>query len=314
MRDRQFTFPDADGEAIFVYEWLPEEDVPVRGVVQIAHGMAETAARYERFAGVLTGAGYAVYANDHRGHGRTAGSPERFGVIGENGFQRMAEAMGQLTDLIRVQFSDVPFYVFGHSMGSFLTQKYMYLFPGKVDGIVLSGTNGPQKLLGIGSALARRLAARKGDQHRSELLMRLTLGSYNRQFRPNRTPFDWLSRDEREVDLFAADPDCGFAMTAGFWIDFFRGLQEIHDERNMRQIPVDMPVYLFSGELDPVGRRGKGVVELAGLYRELGLRHVTYKLYPQGRHEMLNEINRDAVMQDVLHWLDEQTARQNIGS
>lgn len=310
MRTDTFRFADTEGRDIFVYKWASDQENSEwrsrpKGVVQIAHGMAETAARYERLARVLAEAGYIVYANDHRGHGNTARSADELMVIGENGFERMTEAMSLLTDRIAAEHPGLPVFLFGHSMGSFLAQQYMYRCGSKLRGVILSGTSGRQgPLLGFGIRIAESLCARKGAEHRSELLMGLSLGGYNRVFRPNRTAFDWLSRDEAEVDKYVQDPLCGALPTAGFFRDMFHCLQDIHRWSHMERIPKELPVYIFAGDRDPVGRQGKGIKQLVDMYRKLGLRDVAWTLYPGGRHEMLNEINRDEVMRHVVEWLD----------
>jgi alpha-beta hydrolase superfamily lysophospholipase len=310
LHTNTLSFQDTDGIDIFVYYWIPQQQPP-KAAIQIAHGMGETAARYERFAKALTLAGYAVYANDHRGHGLTARVPERVGVTGKDGFCKMTEAMAQLTDLIASRHLGVPVVLFGHSMGSFLVQQYMYRYTDKASGVVLSGTNGRQSpLLWAGIALAWLLAVIKGDDHRSKLLMYLTFGSYNKRFLPHRTASDWLSRDGAEVHRYLADPYCGVLLTAGFFRDFFLGLWEIHRPNRMARIPKRLPIHIFSGDMDPVGNLGKGIRQLVGMYRKLGLERVTYKLYPGGRHEMLNETNRDEVTRDVIAWLD-RTVEEN---
>lgn len=305
MEEHTFTFDNDTGHPVFVYRWSSDDsEPPLRGVLQIAHGMAETAKRYERLARVLTAHGFMVYANDHRGHGRTAGSPEELGWPGKQGFTGMEEDITQLSAIIRREHPDLPLFLLGHSMGSFLTQKVMYRKPEPYAGFILSGTNGPRGLLGIGRTLARFQALLQGDSHPSLLMNALTFGSFNRNFLPARTPFDWLSRDDKEVDKYLADPHCGFLCSAGFFFGFFGLLQEIHRPDKMRGIPKEKPIYIFGGDLDPVGRNGAGVRRLAELYTRLGLKDIAVKLYPGGRHEMLNEINRDEVMSDVLGWLE----------
>ncbi|MBP1995272.1 alpha/beta hydrolase [Paenibacillus eucommiae] len=304
MKTKHFTLKVDDGTEIFVYVWLPEVEGGVKAVVQIAHGMAETAARYERLARRLTEAGYAVYANDHRGHGKTAGTPEKVGILGPDGFNLMTEEMAKLTDRIHSFHKEVPVILFGHSMGSFLTQQYMYRFPDKVNGIILSGSNGPQASTLTAAVWIAKLEARlRGEQHRSKLLDRLSFGAYNQNFRPNRSAFDWLSRDTSEVDAYMQDPFCGVVFTSSFFRDFFKGLLEIHLPENMKLIPKELPVYVFSGDEDPVGGRGKGIRKLLAIYTQLGLQHVSSKLYSGGRHEMLNELNRDEVTEDIIEWL-----------
>jgi alpha-beta hydrolase superfamily lysophospholipase len=311
MLKQHFIWRDDQAVNHYVYEWLPEEAITIKGLLQIAHGMAETAGRYERLAEVLTRRGYAVYANDHLGHGRTAGSPDAVGKFGKNSFQRMVETMGQITGQIQKRYQEkLPLFVMGHSMGSFLTQSYMgtYLsqFPNQVQGIILSGSNGSEgAALHAGIALAAAEAAIRGDHHRSSLLTSLSFGAYNKKFTPNRTSFDWLSTDPAEVDNYVADPYCGVMFTSGFFKDFFKGLREIHRPDHVQRIPKEIPLYIFSGEEDPVGGHGKGVRKLIRMYEELGLQNVSSKLYPGGRHEMLNEVNREEVMADLAAWLDE---------
>lgn len=313
MEEHTFTFDNDTGHGAFAYRWsAADSEAPPRGVLQIAHGMAETAKRYERLARVLTARGFIVYANDHRGHGRTAGSPEELGWPGKRGFTGMAEDMVRLSKIIHRELPDLPLFLLGHSMGSFLTQKVMYRAPEPYAGFILSGTNGPRGLLGLGRSLARLQARLQGDSHPSLLMNALTFGSFNRNFLPARTPFDWLSRDEEEVDKYIADPHCGFLCSAGFFYGFFGLLQEIHRPENMRAIPKEKPVYIFGGDLDPVGRNGAGVRRLAELYARLGLEDVEVKLYPGGRHEMLNEINRDDVMSDVLGWLESRMPSEAV--
>lgn len=308
MHKETFRLQERGGTQVVVYGWRPDvSDERLRGLVQIAHGMAETAARYERLAQALTDAGFAVYANDHLGHGQTAGCVDNLGVLGEDGFHRMADTLAQLTDQLKERYPGLPVYLLGHSMGSFLVQHYMYRYPGKASGIVLSGTNGPQgTLLRLGYRVAQLEVWRRGSEHRSLLLNALTFGGYNRAFKPVRTPFDWLSRDEAEVDRYIADAYCGAVFSAGFFRDFFAGLLEIHRPDRVAGIPKQTPVFILSGAKDPVGEQGKGIRRLVGLYQRLGLEHVSWKLYPEGRHEMLNETNRDEVMRDIVDWLERQ--------
>ncbi|MEK8126844.1 lysophospholipase [Paenibacillus filicis] len=309
MRSDSFIFEDADGIRIHVYRWLPDGERPVKAVVQISHGLAETGARYARLAQWLTAAGYAVYANDHRGHGQTAGSPERVTMIGEDGFDRMTEGVKLLTDRIREEIPEIPLFLLGHSMGSFIAMQYMYRFPGHADGILLSGTKGPQQVVHTcGYWLASLLVALQGPDYRSKLLNALSTGTYNRAFRPNRTSADWLSRDEAEVDLYLNNPYCGGNATNGLWLFMLKGLLGNHRPAHLRRIPKEQPLYLFAGDEDPVGSQGKSFMDLVRVYRSLGMTDVSYNLYKGGRHEMLNETNRSEVMQDILAWLDTRAA------
>lgn len=307
MQTDTFTMLNAQGMHVFVYQWLPEQDHPIRAIVQIAHGMCETGKRYEELAELLTGYGYAVYCNDHRGHGQTSGLT-LLGDPGENGFEGMIEDQLLLASELKKRHAGVPHYLMGHSMGSFLTQKIMCSNGELFDGFILSGTNGPQGLLTFGMSLAAAQMRLQGDTHRSLMLNAMVFGPYNKGFGPIRTPFDWLSRDETEVDKYINDPYCGKVCSARFFRDFFKLLSQIHKPQLMECLLKDKPVYIFSGEDDPVGHRGKGLRRLIELYRKHGIQDLEYRLYPGGRHEMLHEINRDEVAAHVLDWLERHTS------
>lgn len=309
MKCKEFTFKDEEGIEIFVYKWLPEGVINVKGAVQISHGMAETAARYERFAEDLTKAGYIVYANDHRGHGRTAGSVENVGYCGQDGFNWMVKDMRRLNSIISDENPDIPIFLLGHSMGSMLSQTYIENYGDTINGVILSGTSGKMGiLLDIGIVIAKREMKRIGPRGKSTLLNNMTFGSYNKEFKPNRTDFDWLNRDNSEVDKYINDPYCGGVFSAGFFYDFLRGLKEMHKIEQLRKIPKDLPIYLFSGEKDPVGKDCRSVKQLIDTYKKEQIKDVSYKFYKDGRHEMLNEINRDEVITDTIKWLDSHWA------
>lgn len=301
-----FSFKDEDGLEIFVYKWSPENNKKAKAVIQIAHGMAETAARYEKLGEELTKEGYIIYANDHRGHGKTAREVDKLGDLGENGFLAMADNMYQLTEIIKKENPKLPIFLLGHSMGSFLTQRYICLYGKELKGAILSGTNGNIGVMAdVGRIIAKREIKRIGRSGRSERLDRLSFGGYNRAFKPNRTKFDWLSRDEKEVDKYIENPFCGTIFTAGFFYDLLGGLKLIANKNEISKIPKDLPIYMFSGDKDPVGKNGRGVLRLIKAYKKLGIKDLTYKLYTEGRHEMLNELNRDEVIKDLLLWLED---------
>jgi len=305
MRSQEFSFADPQGINVFVYRWLPEEIQPLRGVVQIAQGMAETAGRYESFAESLTEAGYAVYANDHRGHGRTAKSLEELGDIGDDGYNWMVRNLKQLNDIIHSEYPSLPIFLFGHSMGSFLSQTYIAKYAATISGVILSGTGGKQgPIIHVAIALAKREMQKKGATVKSPTLNGLLFRNNNRSFAPARTEFDWLTRDAAQVDRYINDPYCGNVLTTGFYYHFLRGLANLHAKASLAEIPQNLPVFLLSGNQDPVGNYGKGVAQLEKIYRSLGLTNVRMKLYPGGRHEMLNETNRAEVIQDIIAWLD----------
>jgi alpha-beta hydrolase superfamily lysophospholipase len=309
MKSDTFTFKTSDGVQIFTYRWMPDEASAVKGVVQIAHGMAEHAARYERFADALTKAGYAVYANDHRGHGKTAGSQDNIGYFAdENGWEKVVKDMHALTVIIKKENPNKPFFLFGHSMGSFLSRHYSMLYASELTGLILSGTGGDPGAIGkIGLFVAKMDAMFHGRKAKSEIMNKLSFGAFNSAFKPNRTDYDWLSRDNAEVDKYINDPLCGTVFTAGFFCDMLGGLDFINKKENIGKIPKNLPIYLFSGAKDPVGTNTKGVNQVYNSLKNAGIGDLTLKFYENGRHESLNEINRDEVFRDVIVWLDKHS-------
>lgn len=306
MISENFTFTAEDQIQVYVYKWLPNPEVSVKGIVQISHGMAEAAHRYEYVAKYLTKRGYIVYAHDHRGHGKTAKTLDEIGILADrDGFKYLVKDLYKLTRLIKQDYPDLPLFLLSHSMGSFVAQAYIMHYGKVLDGVILSGTNGKQGLLlDIGLWVARQQVKRVGRNTKSPELDRLIFGTYNKQFRPNRTPYDWLSRDEKEVDKYIEDPYCGTIFTAGFFEDFLTGLKYVGKLKNKESIPKDLPIYIFSGNQDPVGKNGKGIYDLVKDYKKVGIKHVTYKLYLQGRHEMFNELNKEEVLEDLVRWLE----------
>jgi alpha-beta hydrolase superfamily lysophospholipase len=295
--------------AVHVYRWLPD-DGDVTAVVQIAHGLVEHAGRYERVAQALTGAGYAVYANDHRGHGRTAKvMGETLGHFAdERGWAKVLDDLHRLTAVARDEQPGAPLVLFGHSVGSFLTQQYLFTFPDAIDAAVLSGTSGPGgPELEVAAVVARVEQRRLGPRGRSAVLNTMFFGAYNKAFAPNRTDFDWLSRDPVEVDAYIDDPLCGEVATTRTFRDILAGGRVISDADRLDPIRRDLPVYVFSGERDPVGG-ADGVAALVDRYEHAGMTAVTSRVYPDARHEMLNETNRAEVTADLIAWIDATVA------
>lgn len=306
MKSENFTFNSSDNIKIFAYKWMPDETSAIRGIIQIAHGMAEHAGRYERFAEVLTNAGYAVLANDHRGHGKTAGSQDKIGYFAdENGWDNVVEDMHILTGIIKKENPNKPLFLFGHSMGSFLSRHYSMLYSDDLSGLILSGTGGDPGVIGkIGLFIAKIDAKLNGKKAKSEIMNKLSFGTFNRAFKPNRTDYDWLSRDATEVDKYINDPWCGAVFTAGFFCDLLKGIGYINKKENIAKILKNLPIYIFSGTKDPVGANTTGVVQVYDSFKKAGIENVEMRFYADGRHEMLNEINRDEVFKDVVSWLN----------
>ena len=296
------TLTVADGHRMHYYRWLPEGE-PV-ATVQIAHGMGEHAARYDWTAGHLTAAGFAVYAQDHRGHGASS-SPENYGDMGDDGWNRTIEDAAELTRLIRTSHPGLPHALVGHSMGSMLSQQYLYRFGGELDAAVLSGSPGLGSAfqLWLSHTIARFESWRHGFSAHSELLQNLLFGKSNEPFDgPDATGFEWLSRDAEQVQRYVNDPACGFVLRAGSIVNLMAGAREARKKARIAGIPAELPIYVFSGQADPVHGEEKGLDRLLKRYRAQA-RQVDYRLYPDGRHEMLNETNRDEVVADLVGWL-----------
>ena len=306
VRVTEFTFPSSDGKhSCCACLWQPSQDSP-RAVVQIVHGVAEHMGRYDRFARFLAERGYGVCGEDHLGHGKTGARDGKFGYFGaRGGWDLVTRDVYQMRLWMGERFPGVPYFLLGHSMGSFLTRTYLCRYPGTIDGAILSGT-GQENALRVraGKALAGLICRVKGPDRASPLVNALSLGAYNKKFRPNRTNADWISRDEGVVDAYLKDPWCTFLPTAGMFRDMLGGLQDLANPRALSQMDPNTPVYLFSGDQDPVGGFGKGVRKVYGYFQRAGTRDLTLKLYPGGRHEMHNAVKRAPVYEDVLAWRD----------
>ncbi|HEY2422374.1 MAG TPA: alpha/beta hydrolase [Neobacillus sp.] len=302
-----FSFQANDGAEIFVSKWLSDNGVKPKAIVQISHGMAEHIQRYDQFAKELAAHNIFVYGNDHRGHGTTGKMSSSAGYFAdEDGFEKVVKDMLHLTSIIENEYPDVPIILFGHSMGSFLSRRYIQLFGQKLAGVILSGTGGDPGVMGkIGRLIAAREMKKKGSKTPSPLLNNLTFGSYNKGFRPNRTEFDWLSRDEKEVDKYIADPFCGGVFTSGFFNDLLGGLDTINKPLNISATPSDLPIYLISGSNDPVGNNTKGVLKTYQAYKQAGIKDVTHQFYDNARHELLNETNKEVVITDIIAWIND---------
>ena len=280
MRVEEFRFDsNADGWPIQCYRW--PVDTPPRATIVIAHGMAEHARRYDRFAAALNRVGYAVAALDHRAHGKTLG-PEGFGDFGTAGWDGLVADIGQLIDTQRDQSPDTPVVLFGHSMGASAAQHYAPVGSEKIAMLILSGTT-----------------LRKPGE---------AVPTYNDAFEPSRTRYDWLSRDPAEVDKYVADPLCGFeGQTVRNGFD--RNDPRRDDLTRLSRIRKDLPVLIVVGDADPVHRNLDGVRYLESRWREAGVTHIDKLIYPGGRHEMLNETNRNDVTRDIVDWLGDRAVR-----
>ncbi|MFF4694707.1 alpha/beta fold hydrolase [Streptomyces chattanoogensis] len=294
-----------DGARIATYTWLPESGRP-RALVQIAHGAAEHGRRYDRFARFLAGHGYGVIASDHRGHGATAPATGGRGVVGEDSWRAIVADLKGIGNHAAAEHPGVPLVLLGHSMGSMLARDYAQEYGADLAGLILSGTFRTLPGLDIDGSVTALEAeiATHGRSHLSSFIPR-NFSSFNDAF-PHRTGYEWLSRDAAEVDRYVADDDCGFPFCAGLALDWIQAIRKINDPVNLARVPRGLPVHVAVGDQDPCNQRLTLVHELLEDFRYLGTRDLTWKAYPDARHEILNETNRDEVQADLLAWLDKR--------
>ena len=292
-----------DGHCILVDSWIAADP---RGIVQILHGLAEHASRYERFALACNDAGFHVVAHNHRGHGENC-SPDDLGHFAdENGWNNVINDALIVQNQLLEDFPQLPLVLFGHSMGSFIAQCFVMRYPEQISGLILSASTYTSRLqLRIARLLAQIAIWRHGGRGQSPLLNRLGFSDFNKAFAPNRTELDWLSCDPHEVDKYIADPLCGAPSSCQLWHDLSGGLLQITSGQAIGRIPAEMPVLITGGALDPIGGDA-GMTKLAAMYRSAGHDDVTLTIYPDGRHEMLNETNRDAVSDDLIRWMSDR--------
>ncbi|RCG21603.1 alpha/beta hydrolase [Streptomyces diacarni] len=304
MTDRRDDFTTvADGTRVATYTWLPEGDV--RALVQLAHGAAEHARRYDRFARFLTRNGYAVVASDNRGHGATAQFTGGLGAVGEEGWRATVADLKEVGDRARAHLpSDAPRFLLGHSLGSQLARDYAQEYGEELSGLVLSGTFRCLPGTETESAIRRleRESAERGRNAPSDFTAEL-FASFNDAF-THRTGYEWLSRDEAEVDAYAEDERCGFSFSAGLSLDWVRANRKINDPEQFARIPRALPVHVAVGELDPCHQRMTLVYELLEDFRYLGSHDLSWRAYEGARHEILNETDKDEVQADLLEWFE----------
>ena len=286
--------------------WLPDSEP--KALVQLTHGMAEYIDRYDPFASFLADQGFAVVGHDHLGHGETVKSDEDLGFFADRDGDRIViDDIHLVTTEAKKRFPGKKIILLGHSMGSFMTRRYLAVYSKELDGAIIMGTgNVPGALAGVGKFCAKLSRTFRGDHYRSKFLTGLALGSNNKPFAPNRTVVDWLSRNDENVDRYVADPLCGFMFTSAAFYDFFTVLKKVAKQEGFDTIRRDIPLLITSGELDPVGGK-PACPAVKAQYDALGFTDVTLKMYPEDRHEILNEVDRDQVFQDLLQWIESKT-------
>jgi len=287
MRREDFSFNTEDGLEIAYYRWRAPGKAAA--IVQIAHGMGEHSLRYAHVAEFFNQAGFHVYANDHRGHGRSAKGRESLGDFGKGGWNGLVADVVTLTRIASTREGRLPVVLLGHSMGSFAAQQYVLDHSALIAGLVLSG-----------SAAVDKLAIDPSQE--------ADLTAFNRGFEPARTQHDWLSRDPAAVDAYEADPLCGFGINKTAMQTMATGASRLVDAAALAQIRRDLPIYIFAGDKDPINHGLEWLKPVAERYRAAGIANVSEKYYPEGRHEMLNETNRDEVMLDLASWISKTIA------
>lgn len=301
----EFYIPSANGRnRIHCIQW--NTPTKPKAVLQIVHGMVEHIDRYDDFARFLNQHDIAVIGHSHLGHGLTATDTENLGYFHTtNGSNMVIKDIRRVNTYLHKEYPQTPILLLGHSMGSFFTRKYLTLYGNDLQGVILMGTGYHNFLEAfIGVYFSKFLALIKGPFHRSALLHELIIGQYNRRFSPNRTQADWLSRDTAQVDKYLKDPYCTFRFTVSAYQDFFQIIGELAVKRHFDRIPKTLPMLLISGGSDPVGGNGKGVIKVYQDYYNLGMKDLSLQLYKGARHEILNELNRDKVYQDLLKWIE----------
>ena len=295
-------FMQTEYGCIHCCQWLPECE-PV-GIVQIIHGICDYTARYTELAEFLVDRGFIVVGEDHPGHGKTVGAQDRFGYL-TGGWMGTVKIIHQLYSKTRSEFPHIPYYMFGHSMGSFLLRTYMYTYHVDLAGVVLSGTCWqPDLMIPFALLMCKREAARLGEENCSPILQNLAFGAYNKAFEPNRTSYDWVCSREEVVDVYALDPFCTWLPSIQLCREMVKGIQMNQKKSNLARMQKSLPVFFLAGQLDPVGNMGNGVLKAVQAFKNAGMKDVFVELYPNMRHECHNENDREKVFGDIFCWLE----------
>ncbi len=304
---KDFSFLSSDNATrIHGICWKPEGEI--KGILQIAHGMAEYIARYDEYANYLCERGYLVVGHDHLGHGQSVQNESCLGFFHEtHGNEYVIGDIHKVRKMFSKEYPEVPYFMMGHSMGSFLLRQYLSMYGDGLKGAIIMGTGDvAAPVLKAGQMVCRTIAASKGWKYRSALVDNMGVGGYNKRFEPSDSKLDWLTSDVELRDLYDSDPLCGYMFTVNGYYHMFRGMETLTKAQTMNQIPKTLPVFFIAGGQDPVGDFGKSVVRVFKKYKENGMQDVELKLYPEDRHEVLNEKNRQEVYEDLYQWIDKK--------
>lgn len=306
MRKEEFFYDSRDGKSrIHGVRYSPEEGVKVCCVLQVVHGMAEYAERYEEFAEFLTQKGFVVTGEDHLGHGKSVADGGRYGYFCEQDPATVVvRDVHRLKKMTQELYPHVPYVILGHSMGSFITRNYLFRYGTGISGAVIMGTGmQPRSAVRTAKALTALQKLFCGGTHIGRMMDKMAFGAYNKRVEEPRTSVDWLSRDAAKVDRYAADPLCGFVFTLNGFGTLFELVSRLYSRENLSHIPKELPLFMVSGTADPVGEYGKGVERAYESLKAAGLKDIRLKMYEGARHELLNETNRDQVMEDIYDWI-----------
>jgi alpha-beta hydrolase superfamily lysophospholipase len=296
---KEFYFPSKDGiTQIHALEWIPE-GAP-KAILQIAHGMVEHIERYHDFSAYLASNGIYVTGHSHLGHGKSMISKEKMGYFAApNGNECVIGDIHELRKLTQEKYPEVPYFLMGHSMGSFLTRQYLGVYADGLSGAVIMGTGEqPDLILTGGKLVCKVIAAFKGWEHRSDFVNSLVIGGFEKEMGKG-----WLSRNEENVKTYAKDPLSGFVFTLNAFYHMFDGMSKMNAQEKDGKFPKELPVFFVAGSEDPVGANGKGVETVYQSYLEKGAKKASIKLYADDRHEILNELDKEVVYKDLLAWI-----------
>lgn len=299
-------YDSVDGEhKIHAVEWDPEGEP--KAVLQIIHGMTEYVGRYDEFASFLADHGFCVVGNDHIGHGDSVNSPDDYGYFREkNGNKCLLEDIRTLQEMTRKKYPDVPYFILGHSMGSFLARQYIARYGDGLAGAVIMGTGSqPAATLSSAMLLCRLIALARGWKYRSQLIKNMASGNYNKRC-GDKTPAEWLSKNDENKAAYLSNLKCTFIFTVNGYYNLFYSFKDCQDKKTVAKIRKDLPILIVSGAEDPVGNYGKGVEQAYKLYQDAGIEDLQMKLYEGDRHEILNELDREQVYQDLLDWFEKR--------
>lgn len=315
IRCTQSIYPSAGGDASISYYILRPVGVELRGIVQISHGMCEYFTRYTSFAKYLCSLGFIVCGNDHLGHGSSVPPSGALGFFGQhNGWSILVDDIAALTDKMKCQWPELPYFLFGHSMGSMIARLYLTRYGDKIDGCILSGSPAPTAMAGVGIQLANSVIRSHGPMYRSSVLNNLVFGRFTARIPDCQSPFDWLTRDHGVVSLYQSDSKCNFIFTASGFRDLFYLEQKCNRMNVIRQTPSTLPLLFISGDADPAGNYGFGVKKIVAYYRAANCRDIDVIFYKGGRHEILNETNKEEVYGDISRWLEKQLQKRTAAA